>query len=73
MRVGIPCPFRYGDDVNKSTTHPESIEILLVWRSVATPDEAVRTQELDAFQKEFANVLDWSTATIEHGEVLLHT
>jgi excisionase family DNA binding protein len=56
-----------------SRTHPGRVEILLVWRSTAMPDEKARSQALNAFQHALADLLDWSSAHYDDGEVLLHT
>jgi excisionase family DNA binding protein len=53
--------------------HPEQARLLLVWKDNEMPDEATRQRELEAFQRDFADVLDWDTARIEHGNVLLST
>jgi excisionase family DNA binding protein len=56
-----------------SKTYPGDLEILLVWRSTVMPDEATREQELSDFRHVLADVIDWSSARYEDGEVLLHT
>jgi excisionase family DNA binding protein len=56
-----------------SKTYPGNVEILLVWRSTVMPDEATREQELRDFRQTLADVIDWSDARYENGEVLLHT
>jgi excisionase family DNA binding protein len=56
-----------------SQTHPERVEILLIWRRTAMPDEVVREQALNEFRRELANVVDWNSAHYDHGEVLIHT
>ncbi len=52
---------------------PEAVTILLVWKSNEMPSEETRQQELAAFQHDFADLLDWNTAHISHGRVLLTT
>jgi hypothetical protein len=52
---------------------PESVMIILVWKSNEMPGEETRQQELAAFQHDFADLLDWDTAHISHGRVLLTT
>jgi hypothetical protein len=37
------------------------------------PEERVREQELEMFRQAFADVLDWSTAQLQHGTILMHT
>jgi hypothetical protein len=56
-----------------SKTHPGTIEILLIWRTTAMPDEAMRAEELGKFQRMLADVLDWDTAHYDEGEAFLHT
>ncbi len=56
-----------------STTRPEAIEILLIWRSTLIPDESSREHVLQEFRQELADVLDWSNARYNNGEVFLHT
>lgn len=59
--------------VISSTTYPEQIEILLVWRSTVLPNEQTRAQLLEAFRRILVDVVDWSTAHYDNGEVVLHT
>lgn len=59
--------------IRQSVEHPEQVTILLVWKNNEMPDEETRQRELAAFQHDFADVLDWDTAHIEHGNVLLST
>jgi excisionase family DNA binding protein len=56
-----------------SKSHPESLEIILIWRNTTMPDEIVLEQALDEFRRELAGVLDWNSARYDHGEVILHT
>jgi hypothetical protein len=37
------------------------------------PTEQERELALEEFQHELADVLDWGTATYNHGQVLMHT
>jgi excisionase family DNA binding protein len=74
---------RQGDDylfpgtvarfIVRSETFPEQVEISLIWRSTAMPDEASRQQALDEFRRALADVLDWNTARYDSGTVLMHT
>lgn len=57
----------------RSETFPNQVEISLIWRSTAMPDDATREKALANFQQALADVLDWSTAQYNHGMVLLHT
>jgi excisionase family DNA binding protein len=54
-------------------THPEKLEILLIWRSATMPDERVRKQALNQFQQALEDVIDWSLAHYAEGEAVLHT
>ena len=53
--------------------NPEQVMIILIWKSNEMPSEETRQQELAAFQHDFADLLDWDTASISHGRVLLTT
>jgi excisionase family DNA binding protein len=53
--------------------HPEHIEILLIWRNTAMPDDATYNQWLDEFRQALSDVLDWDTAQYDTGKVLMHT
>lgn len=59
--------------VVKSSTAPGQVEITLVWRSIIMPSDVERKQALEAFQQALSNVLDWSTARYNDGQVLMHT
>lgn len=59
--------------VVRSKTVPRQVEIVLVWRSTIMPNEMEREQELEALRLQLADVLDWSTAQYNDGEVLMHT
>ena len=52
---------------------PQSIEIVLIWRSSVMPDEAERERELEAFRQALADVVDWKTARYEDDVVYMHT
>ena len=56
-----------------SKTYPGTLEILLIWRSTTIPDEFARKQALNDFRKALADLLDWSSARYDDGEILLHT
>ncbi len=57
----------------ESEINPGQLEIALVWRSTVMPKEMERSQALEAFRLELADVLDWSTAQYNNGRVLMHT
>jgi excisionase family DNA binding protein len=50
-----------------------SIEVFLIWKSTEMPNEAKRKQDLDLFQEDLADVLDWQAARYNFNEVLIHT
>jgi excisionase family DNA binding protein len=52
---------------------PDEIEILLIWKANTAPDQLSANKDLDDFQKEFSNILDWSTAVYKHGKALMNT
>ena len=52
---------------------PEHIEILLIWRHTAMPDETTYNHWLSEFQKALSDVLDWETAQYDTGRVIMHT
>ena len=52
---------------------PGKVEILLIWKTSAAPDEASHAQALAAFQQALADVLDWDTAEYDDGTVYIHT
>ncbi len=56
-----------------SKTHPGALEILLIWRSTTIPEETDREEAFDQFRRSLADVLDWSRAQYNDGEILLHT
>src|SRR5260221_7447517 len=41
---------------------PEHIEVLLIWRNTAMPDEPTFNRWLNEFQEALGDVLDWDTA-----------
>lgn len=57
----------YGDE------QLSSVQILLIWKSTEMPVEAARQSQLDLFQKDFADVLDWSSARIKTTDALTYT
>ena len=59
--------------IARSETDPNSVEIVLVWRTTVMPSETVREQLLEDFQQLLADVLDWDTAQYRHGKIVIHT
>ncbi len=51
----------------------DRVFLLLVWRGTVIPDERTREGALEEFQRSLDDVLDWSTAQYEYGQVLMHT
>ncbi len=51
----------------------DRVILLLAWRGTIMPSEAVREEELEAFRHSLDDMLDWSTAQYEDGQVLMHT
>jgi hypothetical protein len=51
----------------------ERVFLLLVWRGTVIPDETTREEALEEFRRSLDDVLDWSTAQYEYGQVLMHT
>ena len=50
-----------------------AVEIVLIWKSTEMPTEARRKEDLDLFQEELADVLDWQAARYVSNEVIIHT
>src|SRR6266567_5312254 len=46
---------------------------LLIWKSTEMPDEAARKHDLELFQEELADVLEWETAQYSTNEAIMHT
>ena len=59
--------------IAQNESHPERLEIALIWRGATMPDEQEREQKLEAFRQKLADVLDWSTAEYSNSTILLHT
>jgi excisionase family DNA binding protein len=53
--------------------HPEHVEILLIWRNTAMPDETTYNHWLSEFRKALGDVLDWEMAQYDTGRVIMHT
>jgi len=50
-----------------------ALRVLLVWKDTEMPEEAIRQQDLAAFQEEMADVLDWESAQYYTNEAIIHT
>lgn len=57
----------------ESETIPGQVVISLLWRSTVMPNQQEREKSLEAFRDTLESVLDWSTAEVHHGKVLMHT
>ena len=49
------------------------VHIVLLWKDTDMPDETTRQHDLEAFQHELADVLDWESASTTTNETLLYT
>lgn len=49
-----------------------TLHILLIWKDIELPVEATRQKDLQAFQQELHDVLDWGKATYSMNEVIIH-
>ena len=50
-----------------------TVSIWLIWKDTEMPDEAKRVEELAAFKAEFADVLDWESASQHTKEGIIYT
>ena len=50
-----------------------SIHVLLIWKDIEMPDQKTQHQHLLAFQKDFADLLDWGNAQYTTNEAIIHT
>jgi len=66
-------PGTIGRFIIESESIPGQVEIVLVWRSAVMPNETEREQALAAFRQTLLDVLDWDSATYNHGKMLMHT
>lgn len=58
--------------IAQDQAHPEEVEITLVWRGAVKPSESEREAALDALRVELAEIMEWQTAQVKEGQVLLH-
>jgi excisionase family DNA binding protein len=59
--------------VVRDQARPEEVEIVLIWREVIMPKQARREAALVALREDLVEVLEWETAMVNEGKVLLHT
>ena len=52
---------------------PTRVLISLIWKDTELPDENLLQEELAIFQKELADLLDWSTAHYTKKRAIIHT
>ena len=52
---------------------PTRVIISLIWKDTELPDESALQEELDTFQSELADLLDWSTAHYTKKRAIIHT
>ena len=52
---------------------PTQVIISLIWKDTELPDENLLQEELAMFQRELADLLDWSTARYTKKRAILHT
>lgn len=57
----------------RSDQRPDEVQILLIWRGSLIPTEEAREEALEGLRRELADIVDWSTARYETGQVLMHT
>lgn len=49
-----------------------TLHIVLIWKSIEMPAETIRREDLQAFQNELNDVLDWEKAEYSMDEVIIH-
>lgn len=59
--------------IMRDKTDRTLVSIWLVWKDNELPDEATHEQEMEAFQAEFSDVLDWDTAVFSSKEGVVYT
>jgi excisionase family DNA binding protein len=59
--------------VFEDETEPTRIIISLIWKDTELPDERTLQDELAIFQKELADLLDWSSARYTRKRAVIHT
>lgn len=58
--------------VVRDQARPEEVEIVLIWREIIMPERACREAAIVALREDLAEVLEWETAVVKEGKVLLH-
>ncbi len=58
--------------IARDQSDPEEVEITLVWRGAVIPSERERAVALEALRAELAEIVEWQTARVKEGQVLLH-
>jgi excisionase family DNA binding protein len=49
------------------------LRMMLIWKDTEMPDEAIRQEDLRAFQNDLREMLDWDKAEYSLHEMLIHT
>jgi excisionase family DNA binding protein len=52
--------------------NPHQIEIILIWRISVMPDETTRQQALEGLKQALDDIVDWTTARFQAGNVFMH-
>lgn len=58
--------------VVSSQSQADEVEIILVWRAVGMPSAQERQTAIEALSADLVEILDWHTAVVREGQVLLH-
>jgi len=58
--------------ISRTRDDPSKVLILLCWREATMPPQEQREQALAEFAADLSEVLDWTTAVVKEGDVLLH-
>lgn len=59
--------------LGRSSSDPDLIQIVLLWREQSMPPESKRTAALQALRDDLAEMVDWETACMQEGPVMLNT
>jgi len=59
--------------VFENQDNPDAIIIQLIWKNTELADETTFQHDLETFQSEFADLLDWQTARYTKEQAIIHT
>lgn|SRR5690348_1419775 len=59
--------------IYEDESDPAQVIISLIWKDTELPDENLLQEELATFQRELADLLDWSTARYTKKRAIIHT